>query len=216
MQNMANPGKSPEQDTCVQTSHLVKPGPILRSKQRLLVSAAQEAFRNGHQAVLMQAPTGFGKTVVLAHIANLAAAAGKQVLIVAHRRELIRQASRKLRDAGVAHGVIAPGFIANGDPVQLPPYDLIILDECHHAVAGQWSDLLTSQPDAYVLGVTATPERLDGRGSWPKSGWLLRCPGERPLLGRTDRGRIFSPPPCLCAADDHRSIEAPHSSQRLR
>jgi DNA repair protein RadD len=90
---------------------------------------------------------------------------------------LIRQALAKLADAGVPHGVIAPGFDQTDDLVQvgsvqtvtrrlelLPPFDLIIIDEAHHAVAGQYRKIIDAQPRARLLGVTATPERFDGRG----------------------------------------------------
>ncbi len=43
-------------------------------------------------------------------------------------------------------------------------FDFIVVDECHHAVAGSWARVLASQPRAAILGVTATPERLDGKG----------------------------------------------------
>ena len=43
-------------------------------------------------------------------------------------------------------------------------FDLIIIDEAHHAVAGSWARVLASQPKARILGVTATPQRLDGLG----------------------------------------------------
>jgi DNA repair protein RadD len=43
-------------------------------------------------------------------------------------------------------------------------YDLIVVDESHHAVAGTWRRVIDAMPGAKVLGVTATPERLDGRG----------------------------------------------------
>lgn len=42
--------------------------------------------------------------------------------------------------------------------------DLIVLDEAHHAVAGQRTQVLAAYPQARLLGVTATPERLGGRG----------------------------------------------------
>ncbi len=98
--------------------------------------------------------------------------------MVAHRRELIRQASTKLTDAGVLHGIICADFpVAPDELVQvasvqtlahrlddLPMFDLIVLDECHHARAGQWQALIASQPRAKLLGVSATPARLDGQG----------------------------------------------------
>jgi superfamily II DNA or RNA helicase len=47
---------------------------------------------------------------------------------------------------------------------RLPEFDLLVLDEAHHAVAGQWTALLKAQAQARILGVTATPARLDGKG----------------------------------------------------
>lgn len=149
----------------------------LRPYQQVAVDAVRHALRHGSRATLLVIPTGGGKTVCFSHIAHGALSKGKRVLIVAHRRELIRQASDKLTAAGVQHGIIAPGAEPTNDLVQvgsiqtlarrldrLPRFDLIILDEAHHAVSGQWSLLLASQPQARVLGVTATPERADGKG----------------------------------------------------
>lgn len=148
----------------------------LRPYQVDLVDRIRGAFRR-HKRVLAVAPTGAGKTVVFSFVARTSSSRGKRVLIVAHRRELIRQASAKLTSTGVPHGIIAPGFTPNAEMVQVGSvqtlgrrldkiglFDLIVLDESHHAVAGQWADLIATQPAAYVLGVTATPERLDGRG----------------------------------------------------
>ena len=47
---------------------------------------------------------------------------------------------------------------------RVEPFDLLIPDEAHHAVAESWRTTLGAMPRAFVLGVTATPERLDGRG----------------------------------------------------
>jgi hypothetical protein len=46
----------------------------------------------------------------------------------------------------------------------LPQFDLLVLDECHHAVAETWAAFLRSQPKAKILGVSATPARNDGKG----------------------------------------------------
>lgn len=130
------------------------------------------AFVAGHRRVVWVLPTAAGKTVGFTHLARTS---GMRVLIVAHRRELIRQASAKL--AGVPHGIIAPW--ADPEPhhalqvgsvqtiVRRPafPVDILIVDECHHAVmSGTYGALLAMFPGAMVLGVTATPWRLDGRG----------------------------------------------------
>lgn len=118
-------------------------------------------------------------TVIAAHIILSALSKGRRVLFLAHRRELINQCADKLRALGILdYNVILPRHPqANNQTSQmhiasiqtlirreLPPADLIIIDECHHAAARQYQSLLTNYPNAYVLGLTATPERLDGKG----------------------------------------------------
>ena len=150
----------------------------LRDYQSRAIHDLRAAYRSGARAPLLCLPTGGGKTVVFSAITAGATDRGRRVLILVHRRELIRQASAKLTQIGVAHGIIAAGFPASDQPVQVASVqtlvrrlggidwtpDLIVIDEAHHAVAGTWSKVLSHWPDAYRLGVTATPVRRDGRG----------------------------------------------------
>jgi DNA repair protein RadD len=150
----------------------------LRGYQQQAIDDLRDAYRSGKRAPLLAAPTGMGKTVILATIAAQAAARGRQVLILVHRRELIRQTSSKLQWVGLEHGVIAAGMPATQQAVQVASVQtlvrrlpsmawqpsLVIIDEAHHAAAGSWRRILDQWPDAYRLGVTATPCRLDGRG----------------------------------------------------
>jgi superfamily II DNA or RNA helicase len=150
----------------------------LRPYQAELIDQLRESYRAGHHAPLLQLATAGGKTIVFSEMARRAQGKGSRVLIVVHRRELIRQAAGKLSLAGVPHGIIASGFPASLDaPVQiggvqtlarrfhtLPVFDLIVFDEAHHCRASQWAQLIESQLAAKFLGVTATPARLDGRG----------------------------------------------------
>jgi superfamily II DNA or RNA helicase len=150
----------------------------LRPYQVTDIERLRDAFRQGARAPLYQLSTGGGKTVVFAHVVKGAITKGTRVLILAHRRELIRQASNKLTDLGVPHGIIAAGLDRDHDAqvivasIQtvarrldtLPTFGLIVIDEAHHAVATTWSKLLAAQSDARLLGVTATPARLDGKG----------------------------------------------------
>jgi len=149
----------------------------LRDYQQTAIEGVREAFRAGHRAPLLVAPTGAGKTVMFGFVASETAKRGRRVLILAHRRELIRQASRKLTETGVPHGIIAPGNTPTRDLVQVASVqtlgrrinradapDLIVIDEAHHAVAGQWAQIIAAYPQARLMGVTATPERMDGRG----------------------------------------------------
>jgi superfamily II DNA or RNA helicase len=136
------------------------------------------AFADGNRRVVGVAPTGAGKTIlfckiVLGHIAK----PGRRVLAVVHRRELIKQTVRKMREAGIERvGVIAAGWASDPDAlVQVPSVQtllareqrpegvtLIVLDEAHHYVAETWGTIVASYPDAKIIGVTATPERGDG------------------------------------------------------
>jgi superfamily II DNA or RNA helicase len=153
------------------------PVPALRPYQTDCVARIRDALRRSRR-VLLTSPTGSGKTVMFCWLAMAVAAHGSRILVVAHRIEIVDQISEALTAFGVAHGVIAPGRAANGEPVQIAMvltlanrlrhgvvdiYDLVVVDECHHSVASTWQRILAAFPQAYVLGVTATPERLDGR-----------------------------------------------------
>ena len=163
-----------------------------RPYQEKAIADLRAAYAAGAKAPLLVMPTGGGKTICFAAISASAHGRGKRVLVVAHRRELIKQASTKLAAAGVPHGIIAPGYPATDDLVhvgsvqtlarrldRLPSFDLVVLDEAHHAVAGQWKALLAAQRQAKILGMTATPERADGRGLGRPSGG----PFDRLVLG---------------------------------
>ena len=122
--------------------------------------------------------TGGGKTVIFAGITASASAKNKSVWIGVHREELVEQTSNKLTDFGVPHGVIQGGRPEVNALVQivmvqsvksrmhrLTMPDLFIIDECHHAPSKSYGSILSCLPPASkVIGFTATPERLDGKG----------------------------------------------------
>lgn len=152
---------------------------ILRDYQKTAIDALRAAYRGGAKAPLLVMPTGAGKTVCFSYIAAQSAQKGLRVLLLAHRRELINQISRALWAFDVAHGMIAPDMEPGRRDVvvaSIPtlvrrwypgkyPFDLIVIDEAHHAVSGSGlATILEGLPDARRLGVTATPCRLDGRG----------------------------------------------------
>lgn len=182
----------------------------LRSYQEQAIQNLRAAYAAGHRAPLLCLPTGGGKTVVLATIAAQAAAKGRRVLILVHRRELIQQTASKLQWVGLEHGIIAAGHPASDHPVQVASVQtlvrrlagmtwqpsLVIIDEGHHAAAGSWRQILEHWPDAYRLGVTATPCRLDGRGLSEAFDHLALGPSVADLInaGFLSQARIYAPP----------------------
>jgi superfamily II DNA or RNA helicase len=166
----------------------------------------------GDRSVLFCLPTGGGKTVVFSHIAEQAAARGNRVWILVHRQELVDQSSRTLSEIGLEHGVISAGYrmdLSRGCQVasvqtlarrlsQIPPElcQLLIVDETHHAVAGTWAKVLQHFSAARVLGVTATPERLDGKGLGDRFNSLVLGPDPAWLTeqGFLAPARIFTLP----------------------
>jgi superfamily II DNA or RNA helicase len=151
--------------------------PELRWYQARDVERIRAAFGGGHRRILYAAPTGSGKTVLFVYIVERAVARGNRVCIVAHRLEIVEQISAALTALGVPHGIIMAGRPMTDAPVQVASVmtlvrrleagfapDLIVPDEAHHVVAGSWLKIIWAAPGARVLGVTATPERLDGKG----------------------------------------------------
>ena len=131
----------------------------------------------GCRSTLVVMATGLGKTTVFGAIAK---GWKGRVLVLAHRSELIDQAARRLRqmtgepvdveqaDAWAAGARIVVGTVQTLQAAKRlerfgrAPFDLVIVDEAHHAAADSYGKILDAFPAAKVLGVTATPDRGDG------------------------------------------------------
>ena len=159
----------------------------LRDYQQKAVADIRESFLKNSRSPLLVLPTGGGKTVVFSYIAATTAARGKRVLILVHRIELLRQTSEALRKSGVRHGLVNPKFTPDlSAPVQVASvqtiikrlhlfksFDLIVVDEAHHALATTWKRIIDHYSMARVLGVTATPCRADGTGLGIEAGGVF-------------------------------------------
>jgi DNA repair protein RadD len=184
--------------------------PTLRPYQETDVARIRAAFTNGTRRVLYQAPTGSGKTILFAFIVAGAVARGNRVYILGHRDEIVRQISEALTALGIAHGIIAAGYRESPElSVQVcsvqtltrrlhrltPAPDLLVIDEAHHAVAATWLRILDALPDVHVLGTTATPLRLDGRGLDDIFDELITGPAVETLIngGYLSRFATFAP-----------------------
>ena len=175
--------------------------PVLRPYQVDTVAEYEAAIAAGCRRMVLVAPTGSGKTVIASEIIRRAIAQGRRVLVIAHRREIVKQTSKKLDDLNIDHGIIQAGFPPQAElPVQvasvqtlhvramrsskitLPQSDLLIVDECHHATATTWRKIIAAYPDAVVLGMTATPCRGDGRGLGGIFEKIIECPQVQELI----------------------------------
>ena len=135
----------------------------------------------GHRRTLLVLPTGTGKTVVFAAVAEDCVRAGQRVLVLAHRGELLDQAADKIhRSTGLRCALEQARHSSLDSPLRITVgsvqtlgqekrlarfghdwFGAIIIDEAHHAVTGGYRQVLDWFPDARVLGVTATPDRGD-------------------------------------------------------
>jgi superfamily II DNA or RNA helicase len=184
----------------------------LRDYQQGAVDRLRASYSAGNRAPLLVLPTGGGKTVTFAYIAQNSAARGKRALILVHRQELLRQSSATLSGLDVGHGLIAAGGpMSLGQLVQVASVqtlmrrlqlldranwrpDLIVVDEAHHATAGSWRTILDHWPGARVLGVTATPCRQDGKGLGVAGGGVFDDMVEGPQIAELiDRGYLAPP-----------------------
>ncbi|MBR1234599.1 DEAD/DEAH box helicase [Bradyrhizobium sp. AUGA SZCCT0182] len=148
--------------------------PQLRRYQLDDLAAINNAFEED-RCVLYQGPTGSGKTVLATEF--IRRRCDRRILVVTHRDEIMRQFSRAFERLDLEHGIIAPGYPETKRRVQLALVmtlsrrlgrmdqtpTLIIIDEAHHAAAKTLRKIIRAFPHADILGLTATPRRLDGK-----------------------------------------------------
>ena len=155
----------------------------LRPYQQQAKDAIFREWDQGHNKTLLVLPTGCGKTIVFAKVAEECVRHGDRVLIMAHRGELLEQASDKIaKTTGLNTAVekaeqscLGSWFrIVVGSVQSLQNenrlkkfdsdyFDTIIVDEAHHVLSNSYQKVMEHFSGAKVLGVTATPDRGDMR-----------------------------------------------------
>lgn len=181
----------------------------LRPYQELLIEGVRDEFRQGRRSSCVVAPCGAGKTVIMAWMAAQTAVRGQRVLFAVHRQELIDQSSATFATLGIQHGIIAPGIPANDERIQIgsiftvarrlkkiAPPAVIIFDEAHHSTANTWRKIIEEFPDAYIIGLTATPARMGGDGLGDIFESLVLGPSVSQLIdwGSLSPYRYYAPP----------------------
>lgn len=144
--------------------------------QKDMLRQIEDAFVT-HQSVMVQMPTGTGKTVLISEVVKREERRVKNpcVWIVVHRRELVEQIKETLErrlgtslDAEREKSSVIEVFSIQWLSRHYQEFDeqptLIVIDEAHHAVAKTYEEVMNAYPNAKKLGVTATPCRLTKRG----------------------------------------------------
>lgn len=169
----------------------------LRPYQEDLIQKIRDHMIAGKKRVLLQAPTGCGKTVIASEMIRSASEKGHRCGFMLHRRELINQTMNTFEAFEIPFGVTSAGYPGNpARQVQICSVQsfsrrmknlhthptLFVWDEAHHCPAGSWSRIFKAYPDAFHVLLTATPERLDGHGlseyadalvPGPQTKWLI-------------------------------------------
>jgi superfamily II DNA or RNA helicase len=152
--------------------------PVPRPYQEAGIVALRTHVSEGRERVILVCPTGSGKTLIASAIIHSARTNyDAKVLFVVHRKELIDQTIKQLARWGVTEvGVIRadddrtnrlmPVQVATIQSIgrrQPPPADIVFCDEAHLSAANSWRKLLEIYKDKIVIGLTATPARMDGK-----------------------------------------------------
>lgn len=140
--------------------------PELRDYQIRLIDGVARSWRTGHHAPCIVLPCGGGKSVIVAEMAKRTAGNGRYVLFIVHRKELCEQIIRTFLWWGVDMQFVRVMMVqtACNRLHKIPVPALIITDENHHSKASSYRKIYDAFPQAYRVGVTATPVRLDGSG----------------------------------------------------
>ncbi len=183
---------------------------VLRPYQETILDAVRSCLRRNIRRILIQSPTGSGKTILAAFMLYEAWLRGKTVWFINHRRELVLQSATKFWEAKIPAGIVAAGFYPDHEAgvqvasiqtlvrrhEKLRTPNLIVWDECHHLGAKTWSSIHKAYPDAIHIGLSATPIRNDGMGLGAYFDELILGPSVQRLMddGWLSPYRLFGPP----------------------
>lgn len=145
----------------------------LRLYQSDDISTLRARVLEGARRVLFEASVGYGKSVVIEHLAHAYAAAGRPVLVLSNRRAVVDQLRKRAR----GHELIRVMTVQAADRrrADLGPVDLLLIDEFHMGgAAAQYGRVIEAVGDALVVGFTGTPRpesfealpvHVEGRGA---------------------------------------------------
>lgn len=159
----------------------------LRDYQKDIVNGVNNGISKGLTSIMIQAPTGSGKSVIIAELLREYLVSGKRILLIAHKIELIEQLYHHVhRWLNFKATILADAKSYRYDPncqvviasiqswsyryhhatdrYKVPSADLVVIDEAHHSASQSYTNLFLHYTRAIKLGFTATPQRLDSKG----------------------------------------------------
>lgn len=152
----------------------------LRNYQDKAITDLDRAIESGLKRNIIVLPTGAGKTIIAGAYAKQKLELGQKTLFMVHRKSLVEQTAEKFDLFGLRSSFHASGYDYNLgadvdigmiqtvrnrlDKFDFGRYDNVLVDEAHHSVSESYAMLLQRCLKANVTGLTATPERPDGRG----------------------------------------------------
>lgn len=181
----------------------------LRPDQEDVRTKLRIALRSS-ASVLTFAPTGFGKTVLAGALIKMIFSAGKRVIFCVHRVDLITQTAKTFERLGIPFSYIAPGYHYNPyhrvyiasiatlkNRLGKIPADYIFVDEAHLSAASGWAKVAHhyKETGAKLIGLTGSPERLDGKPLGDVWDTMVMGPSVRWLIdnGHLSKYRAFAP-----------------------
>jgi len=184
----------------------------LRSYQLEIVD---KVLSNPKSADLIQLATGGGKTVIAGQICNSFLSKGEKVLFLAHREELISQPKEKFfSQFGIDSSIIMAKHESDLEmPMQIASVqtfhrrlnfdpNVIIIDEAHHSEATTYQKIIKTYPNAKLIGLTATPYRLSGKGFKDTFDNLITSRTVKQLEGKG----FLVPAKCYCYPIGHNKL----------
>lgn len=185
----------------------------LRPYQQNILDDLRSEVRSGRNPLAV-CGCGSGKGTIISVIVHGAVQRGHRVIFAVHGKSLVVDMSERVAKLGIKHGILMGGERRERwHPVQVASIDtlhrmehppeakLIICDEAHMSMSPTWRKTLDRYPHARVIGATATPIRLDGKGLGKATGGLFDSmvlgPSEQELIdmGFLVRSKVLAPPP---------------------
>ncbi|MCK9477971.1 MAG: DEAD/DEAH box helicase [Firmicutes bacterium] len=136
-----------------------------RNYQSDLLRKVHKTFVADYKRIVAVLPCGAGKTVIFAFMAASSQKKNKTVWFLVHRKELLDQTIDTFDRLGIERKTIHIGMVKtySNNLHKYPKPDFIVFDECHFSMATTWQKIINAYPDVPIVGLTATPCRLDGK-----------------------------------------------------